>query len=137
MKNRLQGFTLIELMIVVAIIGIIAAIAYPSYVQYVVKGKRSAAESLMLDVANREKQYLLDARAYTGTLSNLGITSLPSEVSANYDVNVVPGTTPPSFIITATPKNGQATNDTKCANLTLDDTGAKGITGTGSVATCW
>jgi type IV pilus assembly protein PilE len=137
MKNRLQGFTLIELMIVVAIIGIIAAIAYPSYIQYVVKGKRSAAESLMLDVANREKQYLLDARAYTGTLSNLGITSLPNEVSANYTVAVTVGSAPPSFIITATPQGGQATNDTKCANLTLDDTGAKGITGTGSVATCW
>lgn len=121
-----KGFTLIELMIVVAIVAILAAIAYPSYQQYVIKGKRNAAQSLMLDIANREKQYLLDARTYTTTLSDLGITTLPIEVSPNYTIGIATGTAPPSFTITATPIGGQASDG---GALTLDDTGTKGPSG--------
>jgi len=130
MKHE-RGFTLVEVMIVVAIIGIISAIAIPQYKQYVMRGNRSAAESFMMDVASREKQYLLDARAYiagdnSGSASVLsGLTmTIPKEVYTNYTIAVsAPVSAPPSFTITATPIAGrpQASDGT----LTLDDSGTK------------
>lgn len=133
-----QGFTLIELMVVVAIIGILAAIVYPSYVQYVTKSNRSAAESFLLSVSNKQEQYVLDARQYAATLSALSLVT-PTDVARNYSITVAANNaaTPPSYTITATPINTQLANDTKCANLTLDQNGVKGIGGTGTVATCW
>jgi len=140
MKTQ-NGFTLIELMITVAIIGILSAIAYPSYTQYVVKSNRSAAEAFMLAVAGKQEQYMLDARLYATNMTALNITSIPSEVSRNYNVTVTANNaaTPPTYTISAAPIPGgsQATRDTICATLTLDQTGGKGISGTGPLTNCW
>jgi len=99
-----NGFTLIELMITVAIIGILTAIAYPSYSQYIIKSNRSAAEGFMLTVAGKQEQYMLDARAYANSIAALGIALVPSEVSKNYSVTVTANNaaTPPSYTVTAT-----------------------------------
>jgi len=119
-----KGFTLVEMMIVVAIIGILAAIGIPQYQQYVMKGNRAAAQSFMMDVASRQEQYLLDARAYAPDLGTLGLGTLPSDVAKHYTMSMnVPGGTPPTFTVTATPipTKPQASDGI----LTLNDVGAK------------
>ncbi|QDF97534.1 pilus assembly protein [Azoarcus sp. DD4] len=122
---RPAGFSLIELMIVVAVIGILAAIAYPNYQEYVVKTNRTAAKSFLMEVAQRQQQYLLDAREYAADLTTLGMT-VPADVSRYYTVSitgVAAGDSPPDFVAQAVPIAGSTqAND---GNLTVDETGAK------------
>jgi type IV pilus assembly protein PilE len=121
MKTR--GFTLIELMIAVAVIAILVAVALPSYREYLKKGHRGAAQTFMLDIANREQQYLLDTRTYTATVGSGGLNLAPStDLASRYTfaVAVVAGP-PPSFTITATALGSQATD----GDLTLDNQGNK------------
>lgn len=136
-----QGFTLIELMITVAVVGILAAVAYPSYTRYVVRANRSAAESFLFQVANKETQYLMDARAYTSTIGSGGLNlTVPANVVANYAITVPAASVtsvPPAFVAVATPIGSQLARDT-CGAVSLDQTGAKFVGGTGAtVASCW
>lgn len=137
--DRIQGFTLIELLTVLAIVGILAAIAYPSYIQHIIKTNRSAAQSFILSAANKQEQYNLDARQYATTMTLLGLTNIPTEVSKNYNVTIAANNsaTPPTYTITATPIDNQLSMDTLCGSLTIDQVGNKGITGTGTVSGCW
>jgi type IV pilus assembly protein PilE len=114
--GRGRGFTLIELMITVVVVGILASIAYPSYQSYIRKGNRAAAQTFMVDAANRQAQYLLDARNYAvgaTALADLNLT-VPANVTAYYDLNVETSTggtapsTPPTFRVRATPKSASA-----------------------------
>lgn len=82
LRNR--GFTLIEVMIVLGIVAILAVVAFPSYQEHVRKGRRAAAQSHLMDVAQRQQQYLLDARAYAPDLTSLRVTT-PPEVLNFYD----------------------------------------------------
>lgn len=122
--RRSGGFTLIEMMTVVAIIGILSAIAYPSYLNYVKRANRSAAQQFMLDVTSREQQYLLDARSYTATIGTGGLNmTVPTQVSPYYTMAVVVDNTatPPTFTITATAIGSQISD----GNLTLNNLGQK------------
>lgn len=133
-----RGFTLIEMMIVVAIVGILTAIAYPSYISYVVRSNRSAAQGYMQEVSNLQQRYLLDARAYAASLAALNATA-PSNVSSHYSITTAPkaSTTPPGFTVTATPIGSQLARDTACGTLTVDESGAKTASGSSGVAGCW
>jgi type IV pilus assembly protein PilE len=120
---------LIEVMIVVVIVGILAAIAYPSYQNYLKRAARSAAQTLMLDLANREQQYLLDNRSFLGGGASAVTTLLspvpvPPEVSVNYDLSIAAAAgPPPTFTVTATPKAGTIVAGE--AAFTLDQAGTK------------
>ncbi len=120
-------------MIVVAIIGVLTAIAYPSYTKHVKTANRSAAQQLMLKIASRQEQYLLDARAYTAALTgaasiNLGATenyftcTATACTNRNYTIAVtlVAGP-PPGFTINATATAAQGTGD----DLALDNLGTR------------
>jgi type IV pilus assembly protein PilE len=119
MKKQ-QGFSLIELMIVVIAIAILATIAVPTYRDYVIRSHRRAAQAAMMDIATREQQFFVANRTYAST-SDLGY-SLPLEVDENYGftINAVAGP-PPRFTITFTPEGGQAGD----GNLTLNSEGVK------------
>ncbi len=119
--NMARGFTLIELMVTVAIVAILAMIAYPLYLHQLVEGRRSAAEATLMDIAQREQQYILDQRTYAGgtdaaTLhTNLGVT-IPASVTNFYSISVnAPAGSPPTFTATAAPIAGT----TQAADVTL------------------
>jgi len=136
-----KGFTLVELMITVVIVGILAAVAIPNYQNYVVKGNRAAAQAFMMDVASREKQYLLDARTYAPNLAALynvatDAAATPADVSKHYTVAIcinldssqcTTADTPPYFKITATPPT--SSQQAADGELTLDSSGEKSPAG--------
>jgi type IV pilus assembly protein PilE len=120
--RKKQGFTLMEVLIVVAIIGILAAIAIPSYSYHVRKGHRASAQSYMTDIATKQSQYLLDARTYASSVADLGLTE-PTAVTPYYTITISASSPPPSYTITATPKAG--TSQESDGVMTLTQTGAK------------
>ena len=117
-----RGFTLLELMIAVAVVAILAAIAYPSYQSHLISSRRASAQSHLMDIAQREQQYFLDARNYASDLATLSMIT-PSDVSSYYTIDIATSSAPPTFTATATPITGtlQATDGA----LSINNTGTK------------
>ena len=138
------GFTLVELMIVVAIATILVSVAIPSYQAYVQKSRRTEARSALMDLAGREERWFSSNNAYTNVPANLGYGTFTPVGSGYYNITIPPPTAaapgnPPTqagYTITATATGIQA-NDTICTSFTVDQTGTQTSTGTGTVQTCW
>jgi type IV pilus assembly protein PilE len=140
-KMALSGFSLLELVVTMAIASILATIAVTAYTSQIQKSRRTDARSALLDLAGREEKLFSTNNAYSATPSDLGYaavgTPFPISVgSGYYTVNVTVANPPVSYVITATAV-GTQTSDTQCVTLSVDQTGAQTSTGTGTAATCW
>jgi type IV pilus assembly protein PilE len=135
MRNKMAGFTLIELMIVIAIVGILATISYSSYTQQVAKSRRASARALVQQVMQHEERYFTTNNTYTATLTDMGYAATLHTDSDSHDISLAAGPTgaiASSVQVTAT----ALITDAKCLTLTLTSTNAQ--SGTGSQpSVCW
>ncbi|MEI5639128.1 MULTISPECIES: type IV pilin protein [unclassified Pseudoalteromonas] len=138
MKNKIsQGFTLIEVMIVVVIIGILAAVSYPNYTEYVKRGARADAMTILLDAANKQEQYFVDNRSYATDLSDIGV---PGTSENGYFTISLQGVTTDTFTLVATAASGPVRGDSDCPALTIDELGIRGVSGVtdqAQIDRCW
>ena len=145
MRNQ-GGFTLIELMITVAVVAILASVAYPSYIDYINRAHRQEAKTALMKAAQQMERYYSIHNCYPSNSANCGTASssaaaltaasIPSysgdtSAASYYTLSVT--TNAQDFTLTATPVK----SDSKCGNFTLSNTNAKGATGSQGSTTCW
>jgi len=136
MKRRQHGVTLMELLVVCAVIGILASIAIPAYRRYVIRANRSSAKTLLLQTAQALERCYTNSSpyAYNSATCNASVT-LPSVTpDGTYRISGV--VTANAYTLTARPLGAQ-TQDTLCNRFILDQAGTQNITGTSTVQECW
>lgn len=138
MKTHTRGFTLVELMIVVAIIAILAAIAYPSYTNYITKTRRSAAAACAVEAAQYMERYYTTKMTYLNAV--LPQTQCMNDLAGSYTIQLsaAPALAATSYTVEAVPEGTQASRDTKCGTLSINQAGTKAETGSAATAAeCW
>ncbi len=138
MRRGSAGFTLIEVMIVVAIVAILARIAFPSYQESVARARRGDAKTVLLENAQFMERYYTQNNTYMSGTGNPTLPALRAPKDGTnkfYDVSFSGTNTATTYSIQAVPTGGMA-NDA-CGTLTLDQGGTKGVSGTKSVDDCW
>ena len=132
-----RGFTLIELMIAVAIIAIIMAVAYPSYLNHVRSSRRSSGESKLMEMMSAQERYYTENNTYATDLTKIGYSAATNVQSDGgwYKIKAAGcgGGISSCVTLTATAQNDQSndTNGTDCTSLTLDSRGSK------TPSACW
>jgi len=141
MKNNARGMTLIELMIVVAILGIIVAIGYPSYMDHVKKSRRTEGMGELLELADRMERHYSDTGTYDqadGTDMTAAVIYQSTTQNGYYTLSVDAGTDNVQFTARAAPTSKGQQNTDKCGTFVVTSQGTKSVTG-GSLSTadCW
>ncbi len=131
------GFTLVELVIAVAILAILIGVAIPSYTTWVTNSNRAEGKALLMTTAQALERCFTRFSAYNS--ANCQVSFPLDSENGWYRISAPEGgeLTATTFLLTAQPQNAQATRDTRCANLTLNHRGVRGISGTGTVGDCW
>ena len=134
-KKASAGFTLIEMMIVVAIVALLAAIALPSYREQVIRTRRSTAAACLTELTQLMERRYSTTMAYTGNTlpTSVCITDLANVYAFSFPADP----TATDYSISATPQGAQLRDDLKCATLSMNQTGQKSVSGTETVGYCW
>ncbi|QWT21528.1 prepilin-type N-terminal cleavage/methylation domain-containing protein [Bacillus sp. NP157] len=140
LRTRKRGFTLIELMIAVAIVAILAALAVTQYSRYTYRARRGDGQKLLMALANAEERYFAQQNKYAdvktiGYAATTTATSDSGYYTATITVGAVNSFAAQSYVATAVPTGPQA-KDT-CGSLSITDTGLKSSTATTTNGTCW
>jgi len=130
--KQVRGFTLIELMIVVAIVAILAAIAYPSYTNYVYRTRRADGKEFLMRVAAAQERYFTNLNKYA-SMAALGLGTASEK--GYYAVSVALANGDQTYTLTATPQAPQ--DKDQCKKLTLTNTGYKSQSGAETNGKCW
>lgn len=147
-KDSVRGFTLVELMIVVAIVSILAAIAYPAYTSQLARGRRADARVQLATAQQWVEKFYSENYNYAtdtaGTASTTSFNAQPfstsprsGEGAAVYTITLTVASTSQSYTVTAAPVAGRPMASDSCGSLSLTNTGRRGVTGINDVLSCW